>query len=94
MEVAAGDQVKRSSRRRRKGRIDKEKPSDSEEKTPPPPARGKEEEGEGEGEEGRLLDEEEAAQDRMRSFRLGWEECFHDLYGSFEDNIKFIYHPN
>ncbi|PUZ48742.1 hypothetical protein GQ55_7G271200 [Panicum hallii var. hallii] len=24
----------------------------------------------------------------MRSFRLGWEECFDDLYGSFEDNTS------
>lgn len=98
---AAGDQVRRSSRlRRSKGRpsrsrrreeklllsrTDKEKPAE-EKNNPPPPAREKEEKGE---EEGRLLDEDEAAQDWMLSFRRGWEECFADLYGSFEDN-RFI----
>ncbi|RCV35244.1 hypothetical protein SETIT_7G224900v2 [Setaria italica] len=97
---AAGDQVRRSSRlRRSKGRpsrsrrreeklllsrTDKEKPAE-EKNNPPPPAREKEEKGE---EEGRLLDEDEAAQDWMLSFRRGWEECFADLYGSFEDNTS------
>ncbi|OEL32844.1 hypothetical protein BAE44_0006135 [Dichanthelium oligosanthes] len=89
--VAAGEQVKRSSRRRRSqgnasnsrsrrrdenklllSRIDKENPAENpaeEQKNSPPPAREKEEE-----EEERLLDEEEAAQDRMRSFRRGWDD--------------------
>lgn len=60
--------------------IDKEKRA--EEKNPPPlsPEKGEEEE------VGRLLDEDETAEDFMCSFRDGWESCFADLCGSFENN--------
>lgn len=92
---AAGDQAKRSSRRRSQGKastsrshrcdenklqIDKE--NRAEEKNPPPPSPKKGEE----EEEELLLYDDETAEDFMCSFRAGWESCFGDLYGSFEDN--------
>nr|CAB3488159.1 unnamed protein product [Digitaria exilis] len=88
---AAGDQAKRSSRRRRQGKASASRSHSCDESkmqigkgkraeqvknpSPPSPEKGEEEE------EGQLLDDE-TAEDFMRSFRDGWESCFGGLYAS------------